>query len=135
MLLKEVSAMGLEMEQKIQNKAKEELAKLEALRVKKVCRMKKSIADQIKKEGEQQQRVARIKEPQKKSPSKSLSRKRVDARKEEDTLLAVKELPQAESSKLLHEVAKILEPTPVNQKTKAKFKDFSQFEKLDKNVI
>ena len=91
--------MGLEMEQKIHNEAKEELTKLEALRVKKDCRMKKSIADQIKKEGEQNQRVARIKEPLKKSPSKSLSRKRVDARKEEDTLLAVKELPQAESSK------------------------------------
>ena len=32
-------------------------------------------------------------------------------------------------------MAKILEQTPINQKTKAKFKDFSQFEKLDKNVI
>ena len=64
-----------------------------------------------------------------------MSRKRVDAKKEEDSLQAGKELPQAESSKHPPEVAKILEQTPINQKTKAKFKDFSQFEKLDKNVI
>lgn len=52
-LLKEVGALGVEMEQRMQNKAKDELAKLEALRIKKVHKMKKSIADQIKKEGEQ----------------------------------------------------------------------------------
>jgi len=97
--------------------------------------MKKSIAEQIKKEGEQQQKVARAREPHKKSPSKSLSRKRVDAKKEEDSLLAAKELPKVESSKQIPESVKILEQTAVNQKTKTKFKDFSQFEKLDKNVI
>ena len=45
LLLKEVGVIGAEMEKRIQNKAKEEMAKLEALRIKKVYKMKKSIAD------------------------------------------------------------------------------------------
>lgn len=122
------------MELKIKNKAKEELAKLEAIRIKKVVRMKKTIAEQIKKDGEQQ-RVARARDPQKKSASKSLSRKRVDAKKEEkDSLLAPKDLPQSESSKHALDPPKMIEQPQIT-KTKAKFKDFSQFEKLDKNVI
>lgn len=137
MLFKEVATIGNEMEIKIKAKAKEELAKLEVMRNKKVVKMKKIIAENIKKEGEQQQRAARARDPTKKSASKSLSRKRVDAKKEEKDSLAPKDLPQAESSKHVPEPPKILEQPPaiITPKTKAKFKDFSQFEKLDKNVI
>lgn len=47
-----------------------------------------------------------------------------------------KEQGQASSSKQATEGGKkILEQTAFNSKTKAKFQDFSQFEKLDKNVI
>jgi hypothetical protein len=71
----------------MKTKTIEELAKIEALRTKKAGRGAKrtaAVAEQVKKEVDNQQpRVGRARDPQKKSASKSLSRKRVDAKKEE----------------------------------------------------
>ena len=55
-LMKELGSMSSKLELNIQTKTKDELAKLEALRVKRVHKLKKSIAEQIKKEKEQKEK-------------------------------------------------------------------------------
>ena len=69
----------------MKTKTIDELAKIEALRTKKAGRVKKTAPVEVKREVENHHspRVGRPKDLQKKSASKNLSRKKVDAKKEE----------------------------------------------------